>query len=78
MGDGAKRNNGVLLCTDSFSIEEVVLLMNMLYIRFRIFSRIHLDNHKPRIYINKKEFSKIKNLILPHIVQSMKYKIRGC
>jgi hypothetical protein len=78
MGDGAKRNKGVLLCTDNFSLPEVVLLMNMLYIRFEISSTIHMDNHRPRIYINKKQFAKVKNIILPHIVPSMRYKLLGC
>ena len=78
MGDGAKRNKGVLLCTDNFSLPEVVLLMNMLYIRFQISSTIHMDNHRPRIYINKKQFAKVKNIILPHIVPSMRYKLLGC
>ena len=78
MGDGAKRNKGIILCTDNFTVPEVVLLMNMLYIRFEINSSIHMDNFRPRIYINKKEFAKVKNIVLPHIVPSMKYKFIGC
>ena len=30
MGDGAKLNKGLVLCTDSFTIQEVVLLINVL------------------------------------------------
>ena len=32
MGDGAKLGKGIILCTDSFSLTEVVLLMNILKI----------------------------------------------
>ena len=33
MGDGAKRNKGLVLCTDSFSISDVVKLSNVLRIK---------------------------------------------
>jgi len=36
MGDGAKNNKGLVLCTDSFTIQEVVKLMNVLKIKFNI------------------------------------------
>jgi LAGLIDADG DNA endonuclease family protein len=77
MGDGAKRNKGIILCTDSFTIQEVVLLINILYIKFNIQATVHMDNHKPRIYINKKEFIKISSKVVPHIISSMRYKLRG-
>jgi hypothetical protein len=75
MGDGAKKNKGITLCTDSFSFKEVVLLMNILKIKFDINSTIHLEKHKPRIYINNKELHKILPHIKPYIVQSMLYKL---
>jgi len=30
MGDGAKLNKSIVLCTDSFSLREVIILMNVL------------------------------------------------
>jgi rRNA maturation endonuclease Nob1 len=75
-GDGAKRNKGgIVLCTDCFSVKEVVLLMNILLIKFNIKSTIHVDNGKPRIYINKVELDKFKHLIKPYFVNSFLYKI---
>ena len=74
-GDGAKRNKGIILCTDCFSVKEVVLLMNILLIKFDIISRIHFDNNRPRIYINKAELNKIKPLIRPYFVHRFLYKI---
>jgi len=65
MGDGSKLGKGIIICTDSYSIEEVVLLMNILKIKFNVDSSIHyhtsytpIDILKlkmikyPRIYIN--------------------------
>jgi LAGLIDADG DNA endonuclease family len=69
MGDGAKRNKGIILCTDSFSIKDVIILMNILYIKFNIKSTIHYDNNRPRIFINKLELNKIKSQIKPFIVK---------
>jgi len=75
MGDGAKRNKGIILCTDCFSIKEVVLLMNILLIKFFVKSVIHYDNNKPRIFINKNELNKIKSNIKPYFVKRFLYKI---
>lgn len=36
MGDGSKRNKGLILCTDNFTLQEVVLLVNILIIKFEI------------------------------------------
>jgi hypothetical protein len=75
-GDGAKRNKGgIVLCTDSFSVKEVILLINILLIKFNIKSTIHVDNGKARIYINKVELDKFKHLIKPYFVNSFLYKI---
>jgi hypothetical protein len=36
MGDGAAQAHGLIICTDSFSIEDVVRLINVLIIRYRL------------------------------------------
>jgi hypothetical protein len=75
MGDGSKKNKGITLCTDSFSFKEVVILMNILKIKFNINSTMHLEKYKPRIYINNYELQKILFNIKPYIVKSMIYKL---
>lgn len=75
MGDGAKRNKGIILCTDCFNIKEVVLLMNILLIKYDIKSTIHYDNNRPRIFINKKELKKIIPFIKPYFVKHFLYKL---
>ncbi len=76
--DGAKRSakrEGITLCTDNFSLQEVVLLINILIIKFNISPTIHKEKNNFRIYINKKDLMKIKPFIEPHFVDHFLYKI---
>ena len=75
MGDGCMKSKGLILCTESFSIKEVVLLMNMLKIKFNINSSIHGGINRPRIYINKIELLKILPFIKPYFIKSFLYKL---
>lgn len=75
MGDGAKKNKGLILCTDSFTLKENILLINMLYIKFNIICTLHKEKYKYRININKIEQDKIKNKIRPYILIPFRYKI---
>jgi len=75
MGDGSKRNKGITLCTDSFSVKEVVILMNILKIKYDINSTIHLEKNKPRIYINRKELIKILDYVKPYFTNNFLYKL---
>ena len=75
MGDGAKKNKGITLCTDSFTFKEVVILMNILKIKYNLNSTIQLEKNKPRIYINNIELRKILPFIKPYFVKSFLYKI---
>ena len=76
MGDGAILNKGLVLCTDSFTLQEVLLLMNVLRIKYNINSTIQgLNNKRPRIYILPESMPKLRNLVEPHILPSMRYKL---
>jgi hypothetical protein len=75
MGDGAKRNKGITLCTDGFTFKEGVILMNILKIKYNINSTMHIEKHKPRIYINEKELLIILPYIKPHFTKSFLYKL---
>jgi len=74
-GDGSKRNKGITLCTDNFTLQEVVLLVNILIIKFEINPTIHKEKDKFRIYINNKDLIKIRPYILPSFVEHFLYKI---
>jgi len=75
MGDGSKRAKGLILCTDNFSLQEVVLLVNILIIKFDINPTIQKEKNNFRIYINKKSLDKIKPFIIPYFVNHFLYKI---
>ena len=75
MGEGSKRAKGLILCTDNFSLLEVVLLVNILILKFDINPTIQKEKNKFRIYINEKSLMKIKPFIVPYFVDHFLYKI---
>jgi hypothetical protein len=75
MGDGSKRAKGLILCTDNFNLQDVVLLINILIIRFNINPTIQKEKDNFRIYINGKDLIKIRPYILPYFVDHFLYKI---
>jgi hypothetical protein len=46
-GDGSVRRYGLILCTNSYSLEDVVRLMNVLMIRYRLDCSIHAYTSVP-------------------------------
>ena len=76
MGDGTFNGISLLLCTDSFTIKETVILMNVLFIKYDISCTIRYYNNKyPRIYIYKSQMPKIISIIKPYMHKSMMYKL---
>jgi hypothetical protein len=76
MGDGAKKSHGLILCTDSFTIQEVIKLINVLIIRYELECKIHFHTPtQPRILIKQRSMLKLKDLVRKYIHYSMLYKI---
>ena len=75
MGDGVKLNKSLVLCTDSFSLQEVVDLRNILEIKFNLKSSIIVwKNNGTQIYFLQESKSKLIKLVEPHILPSLVYK----
>ena len=75
-GDGQKRSQGLVLCTDSYSIKEVVILVNVLIIKYNLICYIRENNkNQYRIYISEKSMDKLREIVLPYMDNSMLYKI---
>ena len=36
MGDGSRQRHGLILCTDSYSVSDIVRLINVLIIKYRL------------------------------------------
>ena len=76
MGDGTFNGITLLLCTDYYSIKEVVLLINVLVIKYNIYCTIRYYNQRyPRIYILKKCLPKVRQIVLSYMHSSMLYKL---
>ena len=78
MGDGSWQRHGLILCTDSFSVEDVVRLVNVLIIKYRLECtiRYHRPTH-PRIYISERSMPLLRTIVGPHIHYSMTYKLKS-
>lgn len=75
-GDGYRWRHGLVLCTDSYPVSDIVRLMNVLIIKYRFECtlRYHTPT-QPRIYIKECSMPILRNLVRPYMVKSMLYKI---
>jgi hypothetical protein len=68
MGDGSVQQHGLIICTDSYTIPEIVRLINVLMIKYRL--DCWLRNHtptQPRIYISQSSMPNGAPPHLPHL-----------
>ena len=77
MGDGsAKQQYSFKICTDSYSVKDVVRLMNILIIRYELDCtlRFHTPT-QPRIHIKQRSMLKLRAIVRPYFCESMMYKL---
>jgi len=75
MGDGTRQGSGLVICTHSFTVEEVSRLMTVLYVRYHIDSTLRYDRDKPIIYIRASSMPTLRNLVRPYMHPSFMYKL---
>ena len=80
MGDGVAKNSGLLICTDSFTIEDTVRLINVLIIKYNLncnlsFSGAKREKGQYRIYIQQNSMLDLYNIVYPHMQTDMLYKL---
>ena len=79
MGDGQASRHGLVLCTNSYSIQDVVRLMNVLMIRYRLECTIHLKRQNQKvgylIYIRQGSISFLRSIVSSYLHPSMYYKL---
>ena len=76
MGDGAVRSHGLIICTDSYTVQDVVRLMNVLMIRYRLDCTCRFySTTQPRIYIIQHSMPSLLNIVYPYMHPSMLYKL---
>ena len=78
MGDGSVSRHGLILCTDSYSIEDTIRLINVLIIKYRLecILRAHRQNQY-RIYIKQCSMTSLLNIVSPFMHSSMLYKFKS-
>jgi hypothetical protein len=78
MGDGSAEKSGLKICTDSYSIKDIVRLINVLIIKYRLECTIreHKKNQY-RIYIKQRSMPLLREIVNPYFESSMLYKIRN-
>jgi LAGLIDADG DNA endonuclease family/Cytochrome C oxidase subunit II, periplasmic domain len=76
MGDGTRNRYGLILCTDSYSLKDIILLINILIIKYDLKCNLREPRKNQfRIYIQEKSMNKLRLLVKPHMIESMLYKI---
>ena len=77
MGDGAAAGKGLVLCTDSFSLEQTTLLLNVLIIKYGLDCTLRNTSSITswRIYIKSKSIPNLRFIVLDHMHSSMLYKL---
>lgn len=75
MGDGVHRRSGLELCTDSFTIEEVVKLINVLIIRYNLECTLQSHHGNPRIYIRSRSMPQLRAIVKQYTHPIFYYKL---
>lgn len=73
MDDGTKTKSSMILCTNSFSKEELILMIDLLKIKFNLDFTLQKNN---QLYLRANSWKHFKSLVEQYIVSCMKYKIR--
>jgi len=76
MGDGSVRTHGLVLCTESFSVQEVVLLANILLVRYGLNCTLHARSNFYRINIRASSIQTLRTIVLPYRHTSILYKLK--
>lgn len=76
MGDGSARDYGLTLCTDCYTLCDVIKLMNVLIIRYGLICTLQKKREgQYRIYISSKSMPLLRSITTPHMHPSMLYKL---
>jgi hypothetical protein len=79
-GDGSVSRHGLIICTNSYSLEDIVRFMNVLMILYRLECTIHKkkrQNNKIEfmIYIRQSSMPLLRTIVIPYMHSSMLYKL---
>lgn len=77
MGDGGFKSKGIFICTDSYSLYDVVRLMNVLIIRYELKCTLHKSSNGLgyRIYISRNSVGGVIEIVKSYIIPSLWHKL---
>jgi hypothetical protein len=75
MDDGTFVKTGVRIAAYNFTLEENKRLIEFLKIRYNLDCTIQIMGCRPCIYIKANSLKRLQELVKPHILPSMLYKI---
>ena len=77
MGDGGFKSKGIFICTDSYSIQDVVRIINVLIIRYDLKCTLHKSSNGLgyRIYISRNSVERILKIVKSYIIPSLYHKL---
>lgn len=77
MGDGVNDHGfGLILCTDSYSLEDIIRLVNVLMINDRLDCNLRKHGKNNRIYIKKKSMLLLRSVVISYFHSSMKLQLQ--
>jgi hypothetical protein len=72
MGDGASRDYGLNICTDSYSLPDIIRIMNVLIIRYGLNCSAQLRRgDQYRIYIYSDSMLRLQSIVGPYMHESI-------
>lgn len=78
MGDGSSQRHGLTICTDSLTLKDIVRLINVLIIRYRLVCSLRQHSiTQTRIYIKQSSMPLLRTIVIPHMCSSMLYKLEN-
>lgn len=71
------KGGGIILQTDSFTVEDVVRLISVLIYKFNCKCTLRFQRGNPVIYISRRSVKSLSIELLKHMPTSIHYKITG-
>jgi len=79
MGDGEARPHGLSICTNSYTLPDVIRLMNVLMIRYGLECKLRIKKKnriiEHMIYIRQRSMPLLRTIVTPYFHPSMLYKL---
>ena len=77
MDEGGISGQGVKIPTESFTLEEIMILQRSVYDKFNITSTIQRHKNKHILYFPKSQLPVLSTCVKPYMIPCMHYKLNG-